>query len=121
MAWKDGRVDEQRLRFVLRANSGEEEIAGLCREFGISRPTGYNWLKRYRETERIEEIREKSRRPQHSPNRTHPQIEQRIVAERRQRPDWGARKIHWILSREGIVLPVCTVHRVLQRNQLIQD
>lgn len=121
MAWKDVKVDEQRLRFVLRASSGEEDIAGLCREFEISRPTGHKWLKRYREAGRIEEFREKSRRPQHSPNRTSPEIEQRIVAERQQRPDWGARKIRWILSREGIALPVCTVHRVLQRNQLIQD
>jgi transposase InsO family protein len=114
-------MDEQRIRFVLRASTGEEEMAGLCREFGISRPTGYHWLKRLRESERIEELKEKSRRPQCSPKKTSEEIEQRIIKERNQRPDWGARKIQWILQREGLPIPVCTVHRVLQRNRLIKE
>lgn len=121
MAWKAAKMDEQRLRFVLRASSGQEDMAGLCREFEISRPTGYHWLRRFQETERIEDFGEKSRRPQHSPQKTSVEIEQRIVAERKLRPDWGARKIGWMLEREGIQVPVCTVHRVLQRNQLIKE
>ena len=63
MAWKDVKVNEQRLQFVLRASSGKEEMAGLCREYEISRVTGYHWLKRFRETGRIEELKERSRRP----------------------------------------------------------
>lgn len=119
MAWKDVNVDEQRLRFVLRASSGKEEMAGLCREFEISRVTGYHWLKRFEETGRVEEIKERSRRPQRSPKKTSSEIEQRVVEERKRRPDWGARKIRCLLEREGIKLPACTVHRIIQRNQLI--
>lgn len=49
MSWKGVKVSEQRIRFVLRASSGKEEMAGLCREFDISRTTGYLWLKRFGE------------------------------------------------------------------------
>ena len=120
MPWKDVNVNEQRIRFIVRASSGHEEMAGLCREFGISRVTGYHWLRRFQETGRVEEIREKSRRPQRSPRKTARVIEERVVVERKQRPDWGARKIQWLLGQDGIVVPVCTVHRIMQRNQLIQ-
>lgn len=120
MAWKDEKVSEQRIRFVLRAAGGGENFAGLCREFGISRTAGYTWLNRYREVERIELLGERSRRPHHSPQRTAEFLEQRIVEERRQRPDWGARKLKEILRREGIGIPAGTIHRVLRRHQLIK-
>src|SRR5438045_7719328 len=120
MAWKDVKVDEQRIRFVLRADSGAEEMAGLCREFEISRTTGYYWLRRYREGERMEELRERSRRPHHSPRRTAEEIEQRVVEERQRRPDWGARKLRVLLAREGIRKPSSTIHRILRRRDLIR-
>src|SRR5436190_14634391 len=118
MAWKDVRVSEQRIRFVIRASKGEEEMAGLCREFGISRPTGYYWLKRYQEGERIESLQEKSRRPHRSPQKTEAGIEQRVVEERQRRPDWGARKLQVILKGAGIEKPVGTIHRILRRQNL---
>ena len=120
MAWKDVKVSEQRIRFVIRASSGQEEMAGLCREFGISRTTGYYWLKRFEEVERIEQLGERSRRPHRSPRRTEAGIEQRVVEERQRRPDWGARKLRVVLQREGIEKPVGTIHRILRRQQLIK-
>src|SRR5947208_4349708 len=120
MAWKDVRVSEQRIRFVIRASKGEEEMAGLCREFGISRPTGYYWLKRYQEGERIESLQEKSRRPHRSPQKTEAGIEQRVVEERQRRPDWGARKLQVILKGAGIEKPVGTIHRILRRQNLVK-
>ncbi|MBI4165614.1 MAG: helix-turn-helix domain-containing protein [Acidobacteria bacterium] len=39
-------VEEQRRQFVVRAVSGQEGMTALCREFGISRPTGYLWRRR---------------------------------------------------------------------------
>jgi transposase InsO family protein len=120
MAWKDVKVSQQRIQFVVRASSGKEEVAGLCREFGISRTTGYYWLKRYAEVERIEELAERSRRPHHSPQQTAAAIEQRVAAERTRRPDWGARKLQVLLQREGLELPVGTIHRILRRHQLIK-
>jgi len=112
-------VRDQRVEFVVRASRGES-LSSLCREFEISRPTGYLWLKRFGE-QGVAGVEEHSRRPHLSPRRTAAGIEARIVALRRQRPDWGARKLAVLLEREGLVLPVITVHRVLVRHDLVLD
>ena len=39
MPWKEWNKVEERLRFVARRLDGEK-MAGLCRDFGISRKTG---------------------------------------------------------------------------------
>ena len=40
MPWKECSVMDERLQFVARRLAGEA-MAELCREFGISRKTGY--------------------------------------------------------------------------------
>lgn len=84
-------VEEQRMQFVIRAASGKERMAG-CREFGVSRPTGYRWRGRYREAGSFSAVRERSRRPHRSPRRTEESKEVRVVA-LRQQTGWGARKL----------------------------
>lgn len=59
-------VREQRVQFVVAAIRKEKPFRALCQEFGVSRPTGRLWLKRYQE-QGIEGIAERSRRPHHSP------------------------------------------------------
>ena len=119
--WKAEDMSEQRVKFAIRASSGKEEMKALCQEFEISRPTGYLWLKRYRECERIGELAELSRRPHQSPNQTGAEQEQRVLALRNQYPDWGARKLMELLKREQLELPRITVHRILLRNGLVRD
>jgi transposase InsO family protein len=119
--WKAENMSEQRVKFAIRASSGQEEMKALCQEFEISRPTGYLWLKRYRECERIGELAELSRRPHQSPNQTGAEQEQRVLALRHQYPDWGARKLMELLKREQLELPRITVHRILLRNGLVRD
>jgi transposase-like protein len=46
MPWKEPSVVEERVRFVLRLKDGKS-MASLCREFGISRVTGYKIYERY--------------------------------------------------------------------------
>jgi transposase InsO family protein len=94
-------------------------MSALCREFAISRPTGYLWLGRYREGKSIQELGEHSRRPQHSPQETAREVQRRVVELRGRRPDWGARKLRVLLQGEGIELPAVTIHRILQRHELI--
>ena len=48
MPWKERSVVEERVRFVLRLKDGES-MASLCREFGISRVTGYKIYERHKE------------------------------------------------------------------------
>jgi transposase InsO family protein len=117
MSWRPKGVRDQRVEFVVRASRGES-ISELCREYGISRPTGYLWVRRFRELG-VAGVEERSRRPSMSPGQTAPEIEARIVELRQQRPDWGARKLAVLLEREGIKLPVITVHRVLLRHSLV--
>ena len=119
VAWRSVEVGEQRVRFVVLASRGEHSHAELCREFGISRPTGYLWLRRYR-SGGIGSVAEASRRPHGSPARTPTEIEQRIVQLRRERPDWGARKLSVLLAREGISVLPGTLHRVLLRHDLVR-
>jgi len=119
MSWRLVGVQDQRVEFAVRASRGES-MSGLCREYEISRPTGYLWLERFRE-HGVAGVQEQSRRPHLSPRQTGAEIEARIVALRRQRPDWGARKLAVLLQREGVVLPVITVHRVLARHGLVLD
>jgi transposase InsO family protein len=119
MAWGMVDVDEQRMRFVVRASRREKSMRELCAESEISRPTGYTWLRRY-EAGGLAGVVEQSRRPHHSPGRTAADIEQRVVELRQKRPDWGARKLHWLLEKEGLALPVITIQRILLRNGLVR-
>ena len=48
MPWKASSVMEERLRFVARLLDGET-MTDVCREFGISRKTGYKIFERYNE------------------------------------------------------------------------
>jgi len=119
MPWRLVGVRDQRVEFVIRASRGES-LSRLCREYEISRPTGYLWVKRFGE-QGVAGVEERSRRPHLSPRRTSAEIEARIITLRGQRPDWGARKLAVLLEREGIVLPVITIHRVLVRHDLVPD
>ena len=120
MPWRTSDVKEQRMQFVIRATSGTERISVLCREFGISRPTGYLWRRRYQQSGTLTGIGERSRRPHHSPTRTGPGSERRVLALRKQ-TGWGAKKLCVLLAEEEIALPVRTIHRILERNGLVSD
>jgi transposase InsO family protein len=119
MAWGTVNVDEQRMKFVVSAERREKPMRELCAEFEISRPTGYEWLRRFK-ADGIKGVVEKSRRPVNSPEKTSAEIEERIVQLREQRPDWGARKLQYLLTQEKILLPVITVHRILLRRGLVR-
>ena len=55
-----------REEFVLRAQAPEANIAGLCREYGVSRKTGYKWLERFKE-QGLSGLEDLSRKPKESP------------------------------------------------------
>jgi transposase InsO family protein len=120
MAWKAMDVHEQRVRFVVEATQRTRPFSALCAEYEISRPTGYLWLRRYRE-QGVQGIAELSRKPHHSPTRTNAICEQRVVQARLRYPDWGARKLRVVLEREGLQLPRNTIHRILVRHDLVRD
>ena len=113
-------VHEQRVRFVVEATQKTQTFRGLCAAYEISRPTGYLWLRRYREFG-VEGIAERSRKPHRSPERTDPERERQVVQLRQRYPDWGARKLKVLLARQGVELPRNTIHRILLRHDLVRD
>ena len=116
MPWKDKTVEEQRREFV-EAAKASGNFSRLCREYGITRKTGYKWLKRSEE----ENLSDRSRAPHRTPGRTPIEIEEAILEVRAENPEWGAKKILRILENEGVEdLPcVRTVNSILQRNGCI--
>src|SRR6266513_3838512 len=120
MPWKPETVMEQKVEFVVRAKSGEECLSELCAEYGISRPTGYLWLRRYEENGTIAGLTERSRRPHRSPKRTSSEWEARVL-QLRDEKGWGARKLAFVLAKRGVSLHTQTVHRILERHGRIRE
>ena len=122
MPWKECSVMEERLRFVARLLEGEA-MTDLCREFGISRKTGYKLFNRYREEGPVA-LCDRSRRPVRYANQLPEQIERLIVQCRRDKPHWGARKIRELLVRRlagDVRIPaISTIHAVLDRHGLVR-
>jgi len=111
---------DERLRFVARLLDGEK-MAALCREFDISRKTGYKIFQRYKDCG-LEGLTDRSRRPYRQANQLPLQIEKLIVAFKRERPSWGAPKIREQLRRrhsEVQTPAISTVHAVLYRHGLV--
>ena len=112
MPWKDKTVEELRKEFVQAAESCSN-FSSLCREFGITRATGYKWLARY---ENNESLSDRSKRPNVTANKTPTAIEAQIIEARTVHPGWGAKKIKVSLENKGVEMPcIKTVNNILNR------
>lgn len=99
MPWKTRSLLEARQRFVQAALRGIDSLAQLCRDFGISQKTGFKWWKRFR-TLGGPGLRDRSRRPRRSPQRTPARWLKALTQVRRRHPHWGAKKIYAHLRRQ---------------------
>src|SRR5215468_2101263 len=99
-----------------------EPMTQVCRDFGISRKTGYKIFDRYKE-HGLEALSDRSRRPVRFANQLPSQLEARIVAIKREKRHWGARKIRELLVRRlpgDVGVPAkSTIHAVLHRHGLV--
>jgi transposase InsO family protein len=122
MPWRESSVMEERLRFVARLLDGER-MSDVCREFAISRKTGYKIFNRYKD-QGLDALTDRSRRPVRYANQLPQQVERLIVQCKRDKPHWGARKIRELLVRKlagDVRVPAkSTVHAVLDRHGLVQ-
>jgi transposase InsO family protein len=122
MPWKASSVMEERLRFVARLLDGEA-MTEVCRDFGISRKTGYKIFDRYK-AHGLEALNDRSRRPVRYANQLPQQVETLIVRLKSEKPHWGARKIRELLVRRldgDIKVPAkSTIHAVLDRHGLVR-
>lgn len=100
MPWQETDVVDQRSQFVLRAISGNESFGDLCREYGISRKTGYKWKERFL-SQGLSGLGDESRRPKTSPSELSETMVCEIVKLKHAHPGWGPRKLRAVLARTG--------------------
>jgi putative transposase len=122
MPWKETSTLKQRKEFIARWQRGDDAIAELCREYGVSRQTAYKWIHRFADSGESG-LQDRSRAPHHPAWAMSEKTADRIVELRRLHPRWGPRKIlaylqakhpktGWpvpssigaLLSREGLVV-----------------
>lgn len=115
----------ERMKFVLewqrRWSEGEgvTNVAQLCREFGISRETGYVWLRRFREAGHdVRAVDERSRRPHTTPTAFDEDVADLVVAARKKYPLWGPRKLYVVLCERHTAIEIpkpSTIAAILTR------
>jgi transposase InsO family protein len=111
-------VVELRVQVIAQVQAGMSPREAAARH-GIGKTQVYEWLARH-QAEGAAGLVPRSRRPLTSPRQLDPAVEDAIVAWRRQRPRWGAKKIRAVMAREGWRVPaVSTVHQVLVRRGLV--
>ncbi len=94
----------------------------MCREFGISRKTGYKLFNRYQD-EGLRGLEDRPRSPYRHPNRLPFQVEKAILRIKQQHRTWGAPKIREKLIKEyPMIRPPAssTIHVVLDRHGLVE-
>lgn len=121
MAWNEVLPVEQRARFVLEADKAELSITELCCLYGVSRKTGYKWIRRYR-AEGLDGVRERNSRPHNSPYKTSHELEVLIIKHRIEHPNWGPKKLRHILKSQypGYKIPAPgTIGNIIKRAGLV--
>jgi len=96
MPWSNIKVSDQRELFFEKYIKNEQNIAELCRQFGISRPTAYKWIERGKSGLSFDN---QSTAPHEQPNATPQDIIDEILAVKYRWPKWGAKKIRGSLLR----------------------
>jgi len=115
MPWDSKTVEQKRTEFVAEMLLGEKSMSQICREYDITRNTGYKWLGRATKGETLCDKEQKSGK---RANKTRAEIEEIIINERNRHPTWGARKLKRLLENKGktgIPSP-STICEILKRN-----
>jgi putative transposase len=112
---------DEKLKFIARYLEGEK-MAPLCREFGITRPTGYKLIDRYKMMGQCALVEQK-RTPNRYANQLPIPVEAMILDLKREYPSWGAPKIRDKIIKKypDVKTPATsTIHAVLDRNGLVK-
>jgi putative transposase len=100
MPWRKAEVVNLRQEFVLKALGGAVEFGILCAEYGISRKTGYKWVRRFRE-QGLGGLRNQSRRPRSSPVALSEDVICELVRIKELVPrSWGPKKVLSVYQRQ---------------------
>ena len=106
MPWKATCHMDERMQFIARVLTGEDEMTVLCREYGVSRKTGYKWLGRYI-AEGAAGLAERSHAPLQHGQAHDVAVVQAVLGLRQRWPHWGPKKLRvkLIERHEGVERP----------------
>jgi transposase InsO family protein len=111
----------ERMKFVARLLEGER-MSDVCKDFGISRKTGYKIYSRFQE-DGMPGLADQSRSARSRPNQTEKAVERAIIHAREEHPTWGAPKIKSYLQKripDRVVPARSTIHSILERHSLVK-
>ena len=114
-------VVEQRYDAVMEVLRDGLAVTEVAERWGISRQSLHVWINRYA-AGGLEGLADRSHRPRHCPHQTTAQTQARICELRRRHPDWGPRRLHHELGRDGLdpVPSRSAIYRTLVRHGLIE-
>jgi putative transposase len=122
MPWETTSVIEQRIQLVLEYRGKRASMTELCRRYGVSRKTGYEWVKQVKDVG-CGGMGDRSRKPKGGVGRMSEAVRERIVQMRREHPDRGALQILHYLRREDpeVAWPATsTAHDALRAAGLVK-
>jgi putative transposase len=122
MPWTQTDPVMERQKFMKALLSRELTMVEACRQFGISRKTGYKIVGRHAELG-MEGLKDASRAPKTHPNQSPPEVEAAVLRVRKAHPTWGSKKILAVLERDRAdeEWPVrSTVDAILKRAGLVE-
>lgn len=122
MGWKVSCVMDEKMKFVAAALKEETSFAKLCRQFEISRKTGYKWLERYGQ-EGAAGLHERSRAPHTHPNAVSDALVERVLEHKRAHMGLGPKKIYARLQKLDPDCPwpaVSTIGEILDEHGLVE-
>lgn len=122
MPWTETSVMHAKVQFVADCLGGEEPMSVLCERYGISRQTGYKWMRRFAE-DGASGLAERSRAPHHHGRATAAELVVELIEARQRKPYWGPKKLLALLRRQHPDWPwpaPSTVADLLRREGLSQ-
>jgi putative transposase len=123
MAWEETEPMKERIKFMFEVESEVFHFSEICERYGVSRKTGYKWLKRYQEGG-VEALWERSRAPHHCPHKTPKEVEDEIVKLRKEHEKSGPFTLRYRLerTRSEIKWPaVSTIGEILKRRGQVKS
>lgn len=122
MPWTEVKPMEQKILFIADFWRRRYSLSELCRQYGISRKTGYKWVERYR-LDGADGLHDQSRKPKNCPHRTPYVIRKDIIALRKKgHPAFGPKKIKILLARKyhaDEIPSLTTIYNLLRQEGLI--
>lgn len=122
MPWPERSRMSIKHEFVLRAITREYTMAELCRQYGISRKSGYKWLRRFKK-HGMAGLLDQTRRPKSNALRVKPEVVLEIVRLKQKHRSWGAKKLLVLLAKavpEKDVPSRASVNRILYASGLVK-